>query len=182
MPWEQSLEVTAGRVRFVPDGTGETFTLSGILECREPFLVWFQVVEHSPPFPVSANRAERGVVGGTVTLRARKPTELRHRSPDYFAHLSSILLAPTERQHDYGYAFSADLEMGAGPPLRCALNDMHHRADDHVQVQFAYLNEPYVLIRDGRCENLITVEWLLPALRQKLHKEHGWPPMTARGG
>jgi len=174
VPWEQTLDVTTGHCRFVPERTSASFTLSGTLECTAPFLVRFQVVEYPAPFAVSDRGEELGVVGGTVALRAGKRTQPGYESPSSFLELCSRLLAPTERQTWYGYVFSADLDMGARGPLRCSLNNLNHMENEQILVEFAYLDDPYVLIRDGVCQPLVTPELLEGVLRDKLRREHGW--------
>jgi hypothetical protein len=178
MSWEQTLDVSGGHLRLVAEPTGEKFTLSGLLQCTEPFLVRFQVLEYLPPFAVPETGQQLDVVRGTVTLRARKGTEPGDLSPGGFPHLCSRLLTPTERERSYGYVFSTDLNTGAGGPLRCSLNDKEHMDNEQILVEFAFLDEPYALIVDGVSHLLLTPEWLRGALRDKLTKDHGWPAQT----
>jgi hypothetical protein len=174
MPWEQKLEVTAGHVRFVPEPTGATFRVSGTLECTAPFLVRFQVAEYLPAFAVSARGQDLSVVEGSVALRARKRSRRLYESPSTFLELCSRLLAPSERQPFYGYVFSVNLDVGAKERLACSINDQEHTGNEQTLVEFAYLDEPYVLIRDGERLLLVTREWLEGALRGKLRQD-GWP-------
>jgi hypothetical protein len=175
MPWEQTLEVTAGHVRFEPERTSATFRVSGTLQCTAPFLVRFQVAEYSAGFAISARGQDLSVIEGTVALRARKKSRRGYESPSSFLVLCQRLLAPSEREPFCGYVFSVNLDVGAKERLACSLNDQEHTGNERTLVEFAYLEEPYVLIRDGEARLLATPEWLEGALRDKLRHEHGWP-------
>jgi hypothetical protein len=176
MSWEKVLTVNSGKVWFAkePGGTG---TLDGILECGEHMLVRFQVPEFKPDFPIAEEGEE--VVGGSAALRTRSRTRPQDAPPDEVLRFCSRLLAPSQEQTGSGYVFAPDLLLHGNRQVKCSLNDQEHAPDKRYLVEFAHLQDPYVLIRHGEERPLVTPEWLAGAVSGRLEREYGWRPLES---
>ena len=172
MSWLRELEVTGGRVWFKPGEEENRYTVEGLLECVEPFKIWFQDIDRTIPFADPESSASHRVLEGHCALESRLDPGITQ--PSDLLELWQRLLSPQADEGEgwYGYVFSAHLPLQMGETLAVGFRDTTYWGRNGTFVEFARFEEPYALVAHERYRVFgVPPEEFDVILRRK----SGWP-------
>jgi len=179
MSWVQQLDVSSGEARLNPGEQSDTYTVEGVLRCKEPaiesaeqFLVGFRKVDHSIQLAGERQTRSFEVHGVHIQLMRRHPYLQRQSpQPTNFLSLCQRLLRPLRQEGDewYGYEFWAHLNLVDLQAETFTVTDAGH---PDSAVEFAHIVQPYVLVRHRGQDSFPSAEDLMGEF------ENRWWPLS----
>ena len=180
MSWVQEMQVTGGRMWSQSTEEEDVYSLEGILECGEEYLVWFQKVGYP-----DGDRRLLGLPDGQelhVVQAKAEPTStlsvgprifpIEEAQPGDFLALCHRLLAPSPGEEWHGYACEISLSLTRGVHVdRILIGDEPDLRDQIGSIQFMHLQPPLDLI--GHHKHISFTSREMVELVLKL--DYGWP-------
>jgi hypothetical protein len=149
MSWRKELDVPGGQVRFEASAQEDMYTVMGLLECGQQFLVGFQRTGHRIQLARSEMPHTFDVLRGTIELQPRQlKFSAGNPQPSTFLKLAQELLKPRSREPYGGYELLVSVKVEGWEPGAITLDDSAH---PHSFVEFAHLeHEPYCVVSRTR--------------------------------
>ena len=184
MTWERQLPISGGDVWIRPTEEENVYSVEGLVESGEEYLIWFQRLRCPDPgcqlsslslpnkYPVAADGASDPC---TLSLGPRiLPVE--GSQPASFLSLCERLLAPLPRDKWHGYVCALSLRIGARTPVNGVIQDSFHGGHQGDFVEFMHMQEPLTLIAHRKRRSFTSREIVELVLGQV----RGWPlPLEA---